>query len=337
MWYFFAILNLALPVAASSKRCKGKSIFDDNVTKCIVEDRTDLPSFHDEAQYEVFFCSHPVHGTGSIAFSEMMGLIHSSIGLKECSGNGSTVYTLEFWALHFNPKGLLIPAIENGTFKWSSEAIVTWAPMMSKKVWTNQVSLGFTSGKILSQFMDWVPKWHQSHRYYQMFSVWDGPELGADLQRYLNATTCDTFTEDGLAELHRLGAPLASEEVLCRTYVVMNTAGPLQPVGLFSPKRVEMLAYYDSLGTIFGEFENMTLRKTLELVGVTLMEKAEPFAFIYDRDSQKYYKAALRRPYLEPWPMYLSQRMVLPWQPQKDALTKECDPWGQAHESSVMV
>merc|ERR1711908_130756 len=102
-----------------------------------------------------------------------------------------------------------------------------------------------------------------------------------------------------------------------------------------SAEHLEMIAYYEALGTTLGKFKNMTLRKSLELMGVALMEKAKPFAFVYAREDNKYYKVALQSPYLEMWPMYLSQRMVLPWQSQEGAVLKECDPWGVSDDGNM--
>jgi hypothetical protein len=325
-----AVLSLVVVVTGSTSQSpcfNNNTIADDGVTKCIVEDRSSVPTFPEDAEYEIFFLTHPVHGTG-VEISQLMGFIHTATGIRR--RNSTEVYTFEFWALHFNPTGVLIPRVENGTLHWSSEAIVTWTNHIVS-AWVHEELLGITTGKVLNGFMDWVPKWHQQHKYYQMFSVWNQPELGSTQQQYLKDTTCNTFTEDGFNELVRLGASLTSKDVLCRTYIVLNAAAPVQTVDQDSDadasKRLEELLYYSALDTVFGEFKNMTVAKALELLGAAFMEKRAPAAFVYDRDGDTYYKALLKRPYMEVWPRYLSQRMVLPWQPKESANAKECDPW----------
>lgn len=263
--------------------------------------------------------------------------IHSSISFRQRNGTGTAEYNFEFWALHFAPKGILIPAVDNGTLKWSSEGVVTWAPTILNRVWTQQISLGFTNGIVLDHFMDWVLAWHKSHLYYQMFAAWNKLELTSDTKRYFEDTTCNTFTEGGLQELYRLGVRLSSEEVLCRTYVVFRTAGPLQAVGPFSLSDIEMRAYYGTLSTILDKFRDANVQKALEAIGVALAERRQPFAFVYDRDGKQYYKADLQKPYLSIWPMYLSQRMILPWQPVEEARHKECDPWGSSPQGTLVV
>jgi len=257
----------------------------------------------------------------------MFGFVHSSLTFKE--RNGSAEANFEFWAEHFEPTGVLIPAMKDGKPQWRSEAVVTWAPDTPGKVWTTQVPLGSTDGRVLNKLMDYIHQWHQEHQYYQLFSVWNQPLLNSSLVRYLDDQSCNRFIEDTLNKLSELGARMHSDVLLCRTYVVLDADTPLLPVDQTVDKEgsAQMFSYYNSLDAALHKFHNMSIHQGVEVIATALSEKTRPYAFIYDRDKETYYKALLKRPYLELWPMYLSQRFSLPWQRGEDARTKECDPW----------
>lgn len=298
-----------------------------NLSECNVLSRSDLPTFADDAALEVIALSRPVEGAGGPTVGKLMGFIHSAIGLREL--NGTKEMNIEFFALNFSPHGVVIPDISADKVKWSSEAVVAWDAFISSTEWPSHVPLGVTTGKVINRFFDWVPTWHQRHKYYELWSAWNQSELGPNVQRFFDDTTCNTFTEDAIHELYRLGAPLSSDATLCRSYFVFTTDGPLQRVEPGTLENFKMLAYYESLDGLLDKLSKKHIgRETiLEIVGTIILEQVKPTAYIYDRESRRYYAVKLKPPHLELWPMYISQRMVLPWQPVAEARSKECDPW----------
>jgi len=328
VWKPLLLAALAAAVPLARAEWPGKDVCKQrylslNFSECDVLSRADLPSFREDAEYEVFALSHPIAEGGLIA--ELMAFTHTAIGLR--ARHGTEEILLEFWALNFST-AVVVPDISNGQMHWSNEAVLTWLTAIDHTVWVDSTSLGVTNGSVVNKFMDWLPTWQKQHKYYELWSAWSEPQLGSSVQRFYDDSTCNRFTEDAIWQMHRLGASLSSDVLLCRNYFTFITNGPLQPV-VGTLAHVEMRAYYESFGAIVAKLggRDLGIKKLLEVMAMAFVEKHQPRAFIYDRDSDTYSYVNMVKPYLELWPMYIAQRMVLPWQTVDAAVSKECDPW----------
>lgn len=297
--------------------------------ECLVSERSDLPVFDASDEYEVLLLARPVEGVpGGKSVSSLIGFTHTALGFKR--RNGPEELMLEFFAVNLGAD-VVMPTIRDGRFDWRDHAVIAWLPNIDEQ-WIEKVPLGVTNGTTLNAFMSWVPVWHDQHSSYELFSAWSDPELKKGMTRYFNETTCNTFVEEAIWELYKLGVQLSSSGVLCRNYFVFITKNFsfVESNGLHgSLQRFEMEAYYQALGAIRAKanHSHVPLERWLEMAAVTVMEMLQPAVYLYNHPAGIYYFAKLDKPYMHLSPLYLNQRMVLPWQRAEDARLGECDPW----------
>lgn len=316
--------------------------------RCVANARSDLPQFDPTCKHEIVFASHPVKAaTGSYAASGKLGFLHTGITFKETCRKVNHCYTFEFWALDFTPNGLVVPEVRNGRPAWNNTAVVSWQAANPHRAWDDaeymqEVLVGYADGSTLNSFMGWVLDWSSMHKYYQLWNVWNSPIVGGERgssQKFIDDTTCSRFTQDALTALATsYDVVMNSREVICRSYVTLIAAD----VEDLRPDRItEVNDYFNDIQTLMKQVKKLTVDKALDvaesLLGSRIWESRSRFAYVYDRDNNIYHKAHLSSPYMSYEPVYLSQRMVLPWQRAEDANAQECYPFQGDEDRSILV
>lgn len=359
MWRFLLPLSLCIGgVWASSasetpseyleSHCSQIIRWGKDPPRCVANARSDLPQFDPTCKHEIVYASHPVKAaTGSYAASGKLGFLHTGVTFKETCRKVNHCYTFEFWALDFTPNGLVVPEVRNGKPAWNNTAVVSWQAANPHRAWGDtgyikEVHVGYADGSTLNAFMGWVLDWYSKHKYYQLWNVWNSPTIGGkggSSQRFIDDTTCSRFTQDALTALATsYNLPLDSREVICKSYVTLLAT---DVEALSSNHITEVNDYFNDIQALVKVAKTPTVVKALDEVESLLdsrMWRSRPrFAYVYDRDRNIYHKAHLTSPYMAFEPVYISQRMVLPWQRAEDANAQECYPFQGYENRTILV
>lgn len=311
--------------------------------RCNVKTRKDLPEFDNSCMHEIVFVSHPTSGfTNNKKSGGAVGFYHTGYAFKEnCKNRSNYVYTFEFWAKEFTVPGIIVPEVRSERPVWRNEAVTTWSACNPHDAWGDhttltEVSVGHADGSTLNAFMNWILEWRQKHQNYLLYNVWSDSTI-SKARRFLNDVTCSRFTEDSLTALATtFGVQMGSKEVLCRTYVILQ-AKSLSVKG--DDKEMisdEAVPFFQAVQAVLDTVTDLTLDKALSAIqkAIAAFRPQTPYAYVYNRDSDTYYEAEMRPPFVAYGRQYVYQRMTLPWQSAADARDGECPPPPEASEIS---
>lgn len=143
----------------------------------------------------------------------------------------------------------------------------------------------------MNEFFDWVIEYGIEKPRYQLFDVWDRPELASDTQRFVNSSVCSTFSEHCLAFLSgRPGAAFRKTALLYRNYIpLLSEEAPTVVDESDEQAMAEVVEFYRSMT------DAVTMNESLPNFLESVAQKTRVFFVFADG---KYLRVKMRAPYI---------------------------------------
>ena len=140
---------------------------------------------------------------------------------------------------------------------------------------------------MFSAVFDWVIEYGNEKPRYQLFDVWDRPELASDTQRFVNSSVCSTFSEHCLAFLSgRPGAAFRKTALLYRNYIpLLSEEAPTVVDESDEQAMAEVVEFYRSMT------DAVTMNESLPNFLESVAEKTRVFFVFADG---KYLRVKMR-------------------------------------------
>jgi len=297
----------------------------------MVDGRGDLPTVKTGSKYDVYFLRAAVEGSTKQQqqMAASYGLFHSAILIQEkCASPESNpareTFYIEFDAINFDTS-LFVPSIVGKTLAWNNTAVIGWYKNFKAADWTGQDAKAFIggdiSGSVVNAWLDEVPKWHESHPNYGVWS--DFQASYGDPTLLFHDSQCHEFSEWSIEMLYTKGADFSwNMAPICRNYVPLVGSKPVAPVDISNPKVfADVTSFYQNL----GKYAQQAITDPNDKgQGLKTWIGSYRQWYLVNPTHTQYYHADLDSPFLGATKQFLMRPMILPWQNHETFLYGTC-------------
>lgn len=265
-----------------------------------------------ESRWNVWYAEQYIE-LGSTALSEVFQTTHSGILMRSEAvvhfDDGTIApreMTFEYFAMYF-PLGAVLPKVhDDGALEWQNDACVGYSDIIEERRWSkSQLYVGTLDGCALNAYLDWVVAYGSRQQRYQLFDVWDAPQLTSATTRYVRCSVCDSFSESSLAFMHGAGGELRQDAVLYRNYVPLLTDRTPESVDMCNEQQAQhVAAFYRAM--------NDAVRINQNLVDFLDTVASSMRVFYVYGDNGTYLRVRLVPPYVALGSLYQPMRDA-PW------------------------
>lgn len=262
--------------------------------------------------YDVLHLTHLIEGHDWASL--IADFFHSGVGFQKKTWPYDK-YVAEFWANTLN-MDTIIPKLENGQEVFNNAVTARILPVDDFQGWKIHKA-GSVSGHIFDRYGDWIRRWMSDCPGYQLWSVASSLEMTDTTSIYLRECDCHRFAEDSLARLYDMGGDFSTQEPFCRNYFPLLSSGSPQIVSGHDP---QLRSFYKEFRAIYEKF---SVRNVLAKIFTWITRQYQPYFYVFQsimNDPGQFYLVSLDSPKFLDLPSYSSQRMLLPWQDNSQAV-----------------